>query len=221
MRIRPKKYKTEKGFTIVELLVYIGMSSIAMAAIMKIYVTNTYISSSQKGVTEMFQDVRAAMHIMTREIRMAGCDPLGTNKGRTVRSNDYLGFHDDDSDILDTDDNSIHFTHDSSGTSDGWAYSQNENIAYYTKGSGNDKILYRWCGITNTEYLLARNIKDFKINYYDDEGNEITISDDSDRAKIRVIKISITGQTEKPDVLTKRRKEAELTAFVRVRNLDL
>jgi len=213
--------KKENGFTMLELVVYIGMSSIVLAAVMKVYVTNTYINSSQKGMTEMFQNIRGAMQIMTREIRMAGCDPLVTNKGRSVTSGDYLGFLDNSSDLLNTDDDSIHFTHDSTGEADGWAYSENENIAYYVKGTGSNKKLYRWCDISKKEYLLATDIKEFKIEYYDDDGNKLNMAKDSSRANVRVVKISITGQTEKPDILSKKKKEAELTTYVRVRNLDL
>ncbi|MBF0450175.1 MAG: prepilin-type N-terminal cleavage/methylation domain-containing protein [Candidatus Magnetomorum sp.] len=215
------KFTSNIGFTIVELLVYIALAAIVSAAAMKTYVTNTQVCQSQRGLTEMFQDVRGAMQIMTREIRMAGCDPLGTNTGRTHTSDDYLGFLNNNNDLLDTDDNSIHFTHDSVSPSDGWAYSPNENIAYYYKTAGTVKTLYRFCTISNEEYLLSTNIKELKFEYFDSNGNVFTISNDIDRTRIRVVKITLTGQTEKPDILSKKLKEQTLTAYVRIRNLDL
>jgi type IV pilus assembly protein PilW len=192
-----------------------AMSTLLTASIMNVYVTNTKVSATQKDIANMFQDLRAAMNMMTSEIRRAGCDPLSTNKGRTLTSNDYLGFLDNSDDKFDTDSDSIHFTHDSASPSDGWAYSSNENVAFYKKSTSGENNLYRWCGISNEEYLLARNIQDLTFKYYDTENNEITITSDSDRAKIRVVKIKIVGQSKN------NKHEQTLTSYVRIRNLDL
>jgi len=221
MITRELNFIDENGLTVAELLIYILLASVLSAAALKSYVTNTRVCQSQRGLTEMFQDIRGTMQLMTQEIRMAGCDPLGTNSGRTVTSDDYLGFLNSNNDLLDTDDNSIHFTHDSLSPSDGWALSPNENIAYYYKTTGSQKTLYRLCGISNQEYLLSRNIRDLKFEYYDSDGNVFTISNDTDRTRIRVVKITLTGLTEKPDVLTKKFKEQTLIAYVRIRNMDL
>jgi len=219
-----RNLKNIHGFTIAEVLVYIGMSALLTAGVMKIYVTNTQISASQKNIAQMYQEIRAAMNMMTTELRRAGCDPLGTNKGRTLSSEDYLGFLDNDNDDhLNTDENSIHFTHDSTEPSDGWPYSINENVAYYCKGatSTGGQNLYRWCEASEQEYLLARNIKLLDFEYFDSEGEAFTISDDSDRAKIRVVKITLTAETAKKDHLSGEKKEQTLTAYVRIRNLNL
>jgi Tfp pilus assembly protein PilW len=192
------------------------MSAVLSAGILKVYVTNTRVSAVQKEIGNMFQDLRAAMGMMTTEIRRAGCDPLSTNKGRTITNNDYLGFLNDSSDDnLDTDSNSIHFTHDTASPSDGWAYSNNENVAYYQKTTDGEKNLYRWCGIANREYLLAKHIKSLDFEYYDSDNNKITILNDSDRAKIRVVKITLVGQSKNG------KHEQTLTSHVRIRNLDL
>jgi type IV pilus assembly protein PilW len=213
MRLIQNKYSY--GFTLLELLVYIAMSAILTASIMKVYVSNSKVSATQKDIAEMFQDLRAAMNLMTTEIRRAGCDPLSTNKGRSVTSVDYLGFLDHQNDNYNTDDNSIHFTHDSTDPSDGWAYSSNENIAYYKKTTGSENNLYRWCGISDEEFLLARNVKSLSFEYYDSDNNKFTILNDSDRAKIRVVKITIVAESKK------REHEQTLMADVRIRNLDL
>jgi len=209
------KYKITHGFTLLELLVYIAMSALLTASILKVYVSNTKVSATQKDIAEMFQDLRAAMNMMTTEIRRAGCDPLSTNKGRSLSSSDYLGFQDDSDDKLDTDCNSIHFTHDSTFPSDGWAYSNNENVAYYQKTVGGENNLYRFCGISSEEYLLARNVKSLSFEYYDSKNNTITILTDSDRAKIRVVKITIVCESKR------KKHEQTLAAHVRIRNLDL
>jgi len=209
------KCQYSHGFTLIELLVYIAMSTLLTASIMNVYVTNTKVSATQKDIADMFQDLRAAMNMMTTEIRRAGCDPLSTNKGRSLSSDNYLGFHDDSDDKYNTDSNSIHFTHDGASPSDGWAYSSNENVAYYLNPTSAPSNLYRWCGISNEEYLLARNIQSLDFKYYDSQNNIITISNDSDRAKIRVVKITIVGQSKTQN------HEQTLVSYVRIRNLDL
>jgi len=215
------KFLNSYGFTLTELVVYIGMSGLLTLGVMKLYVTNINVASSQRNTSEMFQNLRAAMSLMKSEIRRAGCDPLGTNKGRTVISDDYLGFLNHDDDQYNTDSNSIHFTQDIVSPADGWAYSENENVAYFKKNESGIKTLYRWCGISNKEYVVMRHIKSLNFNYYDSAGDEITISQDSDRANIRVVKITLVGLTEKPDPLMGEQKEQTLTAYVRVRNLNL
>jgi type IV pilus assembly protein PilW len=209
------KQKHFKGFTLLELMIYIAISTLLSAGIMKVYVSNIKVSQTQKDIADMFQDLRAALNMMTKEIRQAGCDPLSTNKGRSVTSPDYLGFLNDSDDKYNTDDNSIHFTHDGTSPSDGWAYSANENIAYYEKTENGENNLYRWCGINNKEYLLVKNIKTLNFEYYDDDNNKFTIVSDSDREKIRVVKIKIEGQSKR------KKHEQTLTANVRIRNLDL
>jgi len=209
------KYKYQYGFTMIELLIYIAMTTMLSASILKVYVSNTKVSATQKDIADMFQNLRSTMNMMTTEIRRAGCDPLSTNKGRTPTSDDYLGFLDNSDDDLDTDGNSIHFTHDSTEPSDGWAYSNNENIAYYVKTTDGEQNLYRWCGVTDTEYLLVRSIQSLDFEYYDSDNNQFTIVNDSDREKIRVIRITIVGQSKRL------KREQTLTAYVRIRNLDL
>jgi prepilin-type N-terminal cleavage/methylation domain-containing protein len=67
----------EKGFTLVEFLVAIGISAIVLAAIYSVYYAQQKSYVVQEQVAEMQQNLRAAMYIMAREIRMAGYDPTG------------------------------------------------------------------------------------------------------------------------------------------------
>jgi type IV pilus assembly protein PilW len=65
------------GFSLVELLVAMAITTVVMAAVFKIYTTqqNSYVLQEQ--VAEMQQNGRTAKYVMTREIRMAGYDPTG------------------------------------------------------------------------------------------------------------------------------------------------
>ena len=68
----------DNGFTLVELLVAIAVSSIVLVIVSTFFVRSGRIYVEQNVLAALQQEVRAAMEIMGREIRMAGYDPLRT-----------------------------------------------------------------------------------------------------------------------------------------------
>jgi len=66
------KNNNHKGFTLIELLVAIAIGSIVIAGIVMFFQSNLRSYITQQTMVDMQQDMRAAMHMMTREIRMAG-----------------------------------------------------------------------------------------------------------------------------------------------------
>jgi type IV pilus assembly protein PilW len=70
-------FNTKKGFTLLELLVAMMISTIVMAAIYATYRAQLRSHITQQALVEMQQNARAAMFAMEREIRMAGFDPSG------------------------------------------------------------------------------------------------------------------------------------------------
>jgi type IV pilus assembly protein PilW len=65
----------ETGFTIIELLIAMAITGVVTAGIYTAYLSQQKSYITQDNVVEMQQNLRAAMDIMVREIRMAGCDP--------------------------------------------------------------------------------------------------------------------------------------------------
>ncbi len=61
-----------RGFTLVELIVVIGIFSIVMAAIYSVFVRSNRVYISQEEVVAAQQEARSALEILGREIRMAG-----------------------------------------------------------------------------------------------------------------------------------------------------
>jgi len=61
-----------RGFTLVELIVVIGIFSVVMAAIYSIFVRSNRVYISQEEVVAAQQEARSALEILGREIRMAG-----------------------------------------------------------------------------------------------------------------------------------------------------
>ena len=62
----------EKGVTLIELLVVLVICAIVVGGIYKVFITQTKAYTLQDQVAEVQQDVRAAMELMVRDIRMAG-----------------------------------------------------------------------------------------------------------------------------------------------------
>jgi len=71
----PAKRKAQKGFTIVELLVAMAISVVVMAAVYSTYRSQQQSYIVQDQVAAAQQNLRAAMYVMTKDIRMAGFDP--------------------------------------------------------------------------------------------------------------------------------------------------
>lgn len=69
----------QNGFTLVELMVVVLISGILMGATYSFYRSQQRSYIAQEDVAEMQQELRAAMEIMTREIRNAGHDEDPSN----------------------------------------------------------------------------------------------------------------------------------------------
>jgi type IV pilus assembly protein PilW len=108
-----------RGFTLLELLVGMAISALVMTAIYATFKNQHETYINQGIIVSAQQNLRAGMLFMEREIRMAGCDPLGT-AGAGIRVADA---------------NSISFTLDYRGDadgsdSDGDFDDKNEDIVY-------------------------------------------------------------------------------------------
>ncbi|MDY7037041.1 MAG: prepilin-type N-terminal cleavage/methylation domain-containing protein, partial [Thermodesulfobacteriota bacterium] len=68
---------SNRGFTVVELLVATALSGIVMASIYSTYYLQQKSYIVQEQVVHMQQNIRAAMYFIEREIRMAGYNPKG------------------------------------------------------------------------------------------------------------------------------------------------
>ena len=94
-----------RGFTLVELLVAMAISSIVLASVAAAYRTQIRTHATQQMVVDMQQNIRGAMYIMQREIRMAGHDPTGLSGASILVADDSdLQFQSDDNEDGDCDD---------------------------------------------------------------------------------------------------------------------
>ena len=79
---KPRKKRLanlQQGFTLVELLVAMAMAGIVIGAIYSTYKSQQDSYVAQTHVAEMQQNLRAALYVIGRDIRMAGFNPADIN----------------------------------------------------------------------------------------------------------------------------------------------
>ena len=168
------KYK-ECGFTVVELLIALTIGLIVLAALVSVFIQQRKTYDVQEQITEMIQNARAAMDMMSREIRMAAYDPTDAGFNGIAYDATQMQVQAD----LNGDGNT------SSGA--------NEMITYSYDGA-NFKI-DRTLGAAGTPVTFAENIQSFTFDYLDSTGASTTTA-----ADIRQIRITIVARTAKSDL---------------------
>jgi len=167
-----RSLNTEHGFSLIELITAIGISGIVLAAITATFISQSRSYHAQEQINGMQQAARAAMDIITREVRMAG-----------YNTNATLTF---DGIIYDT--TQIRVQANLNG--DGDTGDANEDIIYAFDAV--DDVITRETG-GSTE-ILVEDIDVFTFQYLDESGTATTTS-----ANIRQIQITITSRTAKSD----------------------
>jgi len=167
-----RSLNTEHGFSLIELITAIGISGIVLAAVTATFISQSRSYDAQEQINGMQQAARAAMDMITREVRMAG---YNTNGGLTF-----------DGIIYDTTEIRVQANLD--GDAD--TGDADEDIIY-AYDSVDDVITRETGGNTET---LVENIDVFTFQYLDASGTATTTS-----ANIRQIQITITARTAKSD----------------------
>ena len=166
-----EKFKENRGFSLIELLIAMAIVGIVMAAVYSTYYSQQRSYVIQEQVAAMQQNLRAGLGLMEREIRMTGYDPTGAaNAG-----------------IVSMAANSIHLTSDLDG--DGDTLDTNEDVIYSLNASGN---LGRDTG--GGLQPVAENIDALDFVYLDGDRN-VTAAN----ASVRSIEITIVARAGRVD----------------------
>ncbi len=81
MPINNLTLKSRNGFTLVELMITLAISSLILAALYATYILQQRSYTNQGTVTELQQNARVAVDFLTIDLRMAGYDPMDTGVG--------------------------------------------------------------------------------------------------------------------------------------------
>jgi type IV pilus assembly protein PilW len=169
------KPKSVNGFTLVELMVSMGIGMVILAAVTTTFMSQTRIYNAQEQINEMQQNARGALDIIAREVKMAGYKPSGGSFNGVTYSTTQLMVQAD----LD-----LNGAISTSSTA-------NEQITY-AYDSANQRIT-RAVG-SGSAQVLAEHITAFTFSYLNSMGAATTVS-----ANIRQVSITITTKTAKPD----------------------
>lgn len=191
----------ESGFTLVELMIALFISSFIMVSVVLIYTTQIKNYTNHDDIAAIQQNLRGALLLLPLEIRLAGCDPTESNSAR----------------ILEATATRFRFTRDISGgpassnDADGDVGDSNEDIAYGfgvdvdTDEDGivdNDDV--NWSGVAalgrgtagGGMQPLAENIEAIEFNYLLNDGT--TTVSPANLNDIRQVQISLLARATRP-----------------------
>jgi type IV pilus assembly protein PilW len=191
------------GFTLVDILVGLGMASVIMVIVVGIFTTMGKSYTTQNVAADVQQIARAGVDLMIQQIRMAGLDPTGSAKAGIVDDFDKDSGFDESHDgkIAPTDATHFAFTIDADmdgridhcrsvdepiGCLEIDDNVENELIAYQINNGALER--YRGGG-ARWEDLTQNNVSNLNFTYYDETG-AITTSVNA----IRTVEISMTVQ---------------------------
>lgn len=185
--------RKKNGFTLIELLAGIVISLILLAGLYSVFFSQQTAFSAQEQVAEMNQNIRAALDLMTREIRLAGYK---------TSTSTFNG-------IATATSNSIRILADLN--QDGDTADDDEDISY-TYNAGAMQICRNGISLP-----VADNITNFSLQYTLKDGT--VTSAPANLADIRKITLSITARTTHPDRGTGTYRSITLSSDITPRNL--
>lgn len=180
------------GFSLVELMIALSVGLVVIGTAYTLFFTQNKQLGTQELISEMQQNARAAMDIVSREVRMAGYNrnktsPLPKCTGTTSTAATCAG-------IKNAGANTISFTADLNGNGDLTAGSANpnENIIYDRYSSSGVYALGRTSN--GTKHPLIEHLDFLGFDYFDANGTATT-----NLANIREVQITIRTVVARPD----------------------
>jgi type II secretory pathway component PulJ len=197
--------KNQTGLTVLEIMIYIAISSMMMAAVYNAFHTQKNSYSSQNNTVEIQQTVRSGIYTMTREIRSSGYDPTrSANAGFITELPDAPGKFSID---YSKDKNIIAFTIDHNG--DGVIKKDNsEQIAYrFNTGAS---TLERF-NITSGEWeAVAGNVDALNFVYLKQDGTRATVPQDIQYVEIALLVRARNAEPKFINTTTYRNKQGDV-----------
>jgi type IV pilus assembly protein PilW len=203
--------KWDRGFTLTELMVSLVISGVLMTAVYAVFNSQQKSYAVQDQLASAHQNLRGAMNLMVKEIRMAGLDPL----------------RDPTAGITQAEQNKIVFRMRQDSNDDGQVDEDDtlKEITYSLYDSGIDADvakddLGRKVGAGSNQ-PVAQNIGALDFVYLDGDRNPLAFPI-LDLRNIRAVQITLVAKTAKPDPAFKQNggfRTRTLTEQVVCRNL--
>ncbi len=189
--------KNEKGFTLIELVIATFIATVLMLVMAQSFHMQSDAYYEQDMVVPRDENLRAAMYILTKDVRMIGYD-----------------FAECQCSVITTADASV-FSFSTDMDGDG-SIGADELFSYYVTDTTGDGIGDSLYGKTYLGVPLAKKISAISFTYFDSTGTQLTNVplDSTDRGNIRSITVTLTG-------ITTSGKTKVLTSTIFPRNLGL
>jgi prepilin-type N-terminal cleavage/methylation domain-containing protein len=181
-----------KGFTLVEMVLALAISTIVLAAIYSVFIIANENFTTQNVAANVQQNLRSAIGLMARDIRSARLDPSDSdNFGIAYASQSKIRF------TMDSDSGGGNFN----GIVDEANF---EEVTYDLQGSQVMQTLYETVAtppaVPDAAALIS-NITNLSFDYYDDQDNNLIDTSlspprvpDDKLADIRTVEIEVTHQ---------------------------
>jgi type II secretory pathway component PulJ len=195
-----KAIKQSSGFSLLELVVGLGIATLSMLAVISVFTTLTRSYTIQTTSAHLQQAARVSLDYMTQNIRMAGFNPRrNADAGITEATPTSISFKLD---------------RDSSGEID----APQEDMAYVYESDQNEieEVLNASTAVYRP-YPLLDHVTDLTFVYFDSSGKDL--GEDPDLSQIKTVDIFLTVE-QRPG---RERKPVSRTYSARVicRNLGL
>ena len=181
----PVSWRTQQGLSLIETMIALVIGTFLLAAVTNTFISQRKIYTIQEQVAAAQQNVMAGLDLMRREIMMAGYNPMSAAG---------VG-------ILAASANSVHFTMDV--VEDGVITATHEEDVRYSlydaDGDGDLDLGRDATGTGTGNQLVAENIDTLGLRYILADGTETTAPTAAQLDQIRMIEVSITGNTANPD----------------------
>ncbi len=188
----PTRRCNTAGFTLVELMITMVISGIIAGALYSTYLVQQHSYTNQEAVAEMQQNIRAAMMVMSRDIRMAGYDPKNSaGAGFTFAKHDACAIKEDlngDGDCNDSRENIGYDLYKLSGISKLGRSTSNTTLTATETPSGSN----HWEILSHQP--LAENIEKLEFQYLDETGSVTIVP-----GNIRAVRVSMLARASRPD----------------------
>ncbi len=183
MAVIKQKNVFGSGFTLIELMVTLLISSVVVGAVYTTYNKQQRIYTAQDQVVDVQQNLRAALSVMENEMRMAGYDPSATGLyGVTAASAGTFAFTAD-------------INNDGGSPGDGESFQYELYDSSNPLGGGVKDSLRR----TPKGSSLADNIYNLEFYYQLSDGTWTTSPSTMQLNAIRAVKISILARSGRTD----------------------
>jgi prepilin-type N-terminal cleavage/methylation domain-containing protein len=219
-----RHHRAHAGFTLVELLVSLLLTSIILGAVYSVYRMQSHTLKIQENRLDAQEYARSVLDLMVRETRNAGYNPKGATSGANCAGGSAGA-----PGVVTAGATSFRFTYDYRGTnatdpSDGDCGDADEDITYAWNTTGCSGGLGNITRNGSSNPLTECNVTSFDIRYFKQDGTELSrpVTGATNLSSIQRVQITLTVQSKNPDSqFGGQQLNATVTSNVDLRNRGL